>query len=177
MASTKDNPGAYDALEKAAPNEPIFVLLARDHAAPFAITEWARVRRNRAIHDHPDNPSEQDTELLRAEFMQCGEAEAVAMEMTDWRAGHGEAPPVRATYNALERSAAELAEADARRQREAAQRHLREAAFHLGEAVEWLRPHGFGVGADALESFMVTVNRLADAAAEMRDDSQLPLDA
>lgn len=41
---TKLNPGAYDCFEKAAPDEPMFVLLARDASAPALVEMWARDR-------------------------------------------------------------------------------------------------------------------------------------
>jgi hypothetical protein len=42
--STKNNPGKYDCYAKAAPDEPMFVLLARDPVAPFLVSLWAKVR-------------------------------------------------------------------------------------------------------------------------------------
>jgi hypothetical protein len=39
---TKNNPGAYDCYENAEPDEPMFVLLARDELAPGSVREWAR---------------------------------------------------------------------------------------------------------------------------------------
>jgi len=37
---TKNNPGAYDCYEKAEPDEPMFVLLARDPVAPNCVRAW-----------------------------------------------------------------------------------------------------------------------------------------
>jgi hypothetical protein len=41
---TKNNPGAYDCLAKAEPDEPFFVLLARDKHAPALVWMWATLR-------------------------------------------------------------------------------------------------------------------------------------
>lgn len=38
---TKNNPGEYDCYENAEPDEPMFVLLARDESAPERVREWA----------------------------------------------------------------------------------------------------------------------------------------
>lgn len=42
---TKNNPGRFDCYAKADPNEPIFILLARDPLAPALVRLWAHVRR------------------------------------------------------------------------------------------------------------------------------------
>ena len=41
---TKNNPGEYDCYENAEPNEPMFVLLARDRQAPTLVRRWATIR-------------------------------------------------------------------------------------------------------------------------------------
>lgn len=41
---TKDNPGKFDCYHAAKPDEPMFVLLARDPLAPFLVSIWASVR-------------------------------------------------------------------------------------------------------------------------------------
>jgi hypothetical protein len=38
---TKRNPGQYDCYAKAEPDEPMFVLLARDPTAPQLVRDWA----------------------------------------------------------------------------------------------------------------------------------------
>ena len=38
---TKNNPGAFDCYENAEPDEPMFVLLARDRRAPGLVEQWA----------------------------------------------------------------------------------------------------------------------------------------
>lgn len=44
---TKKNPGKYDCLSKAEPDEPYFTLLGRDSSAPSLIIEWIRQRRHK----------------------------------------------------------------------------------------------------------------------------------
>lgn len=41
---TKLNPGKFDCYANAEPEEPIFILLARDDLAPFIVQVWAHVR-------------------------------------------------------------------------------------------------------------------------------------
>ena len=135
MTSSLADPGPYDAIEKARPDEPIFALLGRDFAAPAAITEWARIRRNRAIKLYEGSRKSRDKELLAAELKQCAEAEAVALTMEEWR--KEEAAPEgngRASYSELVKTAEELAEVEHRKRRAAAIQHLSEAAYHVNEA-------------------------------------------
>jgi hypothetical protein len=40
---TKNDPGDYDCYANAEPGEPMFVLLARDHRAPFLVEAWAAI--------------------------------------------------------------------------------------------------------------------------------------
>lgn len=42
---TKANPAPNDCYAKAAPDEPMFVLLARDPIAPILVTIWAYMRQ------------------------------------------------------------------------------------------------------------------------------------
>jgi hypothetical protein len=41
---SKNNPGKFDCLSKAEPDEPMFVLLGRDPVAPILINLWADIR-------------------------------------------------------------------------------------------------------------------------------------
>jgi len=41
---TKNNPGKFDCYEKAEPDEPMFVLLARDPLAGHLVSIWAKMR-------------------------------------------------------------------------------------------------------------------------------------
>lgn len=65
---TKAQPGQFDAFDKARDDEPIFTLLGRDECAPGAITEWARLRRMKALrHFEPGSPEHVE------ELHQCAE--------------------------------------------------------------------------------------------------------
>lgn len=68
LMGTKASPGAFDCYDKAEPDEPMFVLLARDPDAPLLVLLWARIRR-RAGED-PDK---------------VAEAEACADAMRTWK--------------------------------------------------------------------------------------------
>lgn len=45
---TKNNPGQHDCYDKADPDEPMFVLLARDPLAPILVELWASMREHLA---------------------------------------------------------------------------------------------------------------------------------
>ena len=75
---TKNKPGSYDCYERAEPDEPMFILLARDPQAPSRVYDWARTREE-AIQ-RGDAPSS-DIEKVR-------EARACAKAMFDWRKEH-----------------------------------------------------------------------------------------
>ena len=78
---TKDKPGDYDCYGKALPDEPMFVLLARDIDAPYAVREWARNFRDRQPDDQ-DFDQEIERQRKYDEALNC----AAAMER--WRAKH-----------------------------------------------------------------------------------------
>ena len=44
---TKNNPGKFDCYTNAEPDEPMFVLLARDVDAPHLVREWVERRKER----------------------------------------------------------------------------------------------------------------------------------
>lgn len=66
---TKNRPGTYDCYDNAEPDEPMFILLARDETAPGLVRDWADRRRAR----------DGDTDQAR-EAIACAEA------MEAWRA-------------------------------------------------------------------------------------------
>ncbi len=70
--STKENPGAFDCYTSAAPDEPLFVLLARDKHAPTLIWLWAVLR-----------------ELDGEDTAKVNEARDCAMAMVAWASAHG----------------------------------------------------------------------------------------
>jgi hypothetical protein len=65
---TKLNPGKFDCYENAEPDEPMFVLLARDPLAPILVKLWADLREHAA-----GNPSK------------VAEARTCAADMAKWR--------------------------------------------------------------------------------------------
>lgn len=69
---TKNNPGANDCYAKAAPDEPMFVLLARDPMAPGLVRRWAEYR------GVPGSPFDATPEQIQ-------EAHACADAMEKWR--------------------------------------------------------------------------------------------
>lgn len=71
---TKLNPGAYDCYANAAPDEPMFVLLARDKHAPTLVWLWASLREL----------DQEDPAKVR-EARDCVEA------MFAWQKAHGRA--------------------------------------------------------------------------------------
>lgn len=80
---TKNQPGKYDCYANAKPDEPMFILLARDPAAPRAVEKWADDRK-RMIH-HGTKP--------RSDIKMIREAEDCAQAMRDWRAANWPAAP------------------------------------------------------------------------------------
>jgi hypothetical protein len=73
---TKNNPAEFDCYKNAEPDEPMFILLARDRSAPDIVREWAKKRRNLIILG--EKPSE-DLKMVE-EAYQCAE------KMEQWRA-------------------------------------------------------------------------------------------
>lgn len=74
--ATKANPGKFDCYANAQPDEPMFVLLARDESAPILVEEWAKARL-RQITSGARVPAEAE---------QCLEAFEVAAAMRVWKA-------------------------------------------------------------------------------------------
>lgn len=70
---TKNNPGDYDCYENAEPDEPMFILLARDPLAPLLVKMWADMR-----------------ELTRPEtdLRKLDEAQVCAEQMERWKENH-----------------------------------------------------------------------------------------
>lgn len=78
---TKNKPGAFDCYANAEPDEPMFVLLGRDTAAPLAITMW------RAIKERLRARGESDISKEKLE-----EATTCALAMNDWAISKGKNP-------------------------------------------------------------------------------------
>lgn len=69
--ATKDKPGKFDCYEKAAPDEPMFVLLGRDRHAPTLVWLWATLRE-----------LDGEDPAVVAEARQC------CMDMMRWASDH-----------------------------------------------------------------------------------------
>jgi len=72
---TKNNPGSFDCYEAAEPDEPMFVLLARDPHAAQLVRMWIAMRRH-AIGEGEKPASHWD---------KIHEAENCAVAMDQWR--------------------------------------------------------------------------------------------
>lgn len=72
---TKNNPGAFDCYRNALPDEPFFVLLARDPQAPTLVRHWAQLR---SVQINQGRQPNTDSELVR-------EALELACSMEQWR--------------------------------------------------------------------------------------------
>lgn len=178
MASTPTSPGAYDALEKAKPGEGMFPLLARDPCAPAAITEWCRLRRNRALKLYGESANPRDKELLAAELRQCANAEKVAEEFADYAKGLQEVPGERASYQAVIKSAEEQAAAVRRDLRRRARDALNEAAYFVQDAREALAQLGeqAPIFDHRFEALLSIIQPMAAEAVEYRPTPTLQLE-
>lgn len=74
---TKNKPGAFDCYKAAGPDEPMFVLLARDPLAPDLVRQWADRRATARGNDEKV-----------AEARQCADA------MTAWQQGRTVSGPI-----------------------------------------------------------------------------------
>jgi len=74
---TKNNPGEYDCYENAEPDEPMFVLLARDPLAAQTVKYWADLRAIHMTHVHSIDPHE--------ELKKIDEARDCAADMEAWK--------------------------------------------------------------------------------------------
>jgi hypothetical protein len=68
---TKNNPGKYDCYTKAEPDEPMFVLLARDEHAPILVRMWVLLKESRGDGEVPPKIAEA---LRCADMMQVWKA-------------------------------------------------------------------------------------------------------
>ncbi len=72
---TKNNPGEFDCYFKAMPDEPMFILLARDNDAPLCVRTWAYYREmSIALGQRP-----------KSDLVMVAEARACADAMERWR--------------------------------------------------------------------------------------------
>lgn len=71
---TKNNPGKFDCYHNAEPDEPMFILLARDPMAPILVRLWADLRAQNA-----GNPSKVAEARACAESMEAYRHQSVAL--------------------------------------------------------------------------------------------------
>lgn len=67
---TKNSPGQFDCYAKAEPDEPMFILLARDPLAPILVQLWADLRGAASLED--------DSAMIE-------EAMELSEQMNEWR--------------------------------------------------------------------------------------------
>src|SRR5690242_3716275 len=82
MVSTKDSPGAFDGMERAAPGEPVFTLRAHDRLSTELVLEWCARKRELILADRAIGDGKRALELI-----QVRDAEEIAWAMADWRDG------------------------------------------------------------------------------------------
>jgi hypothetical protein len=93
--ATKQNPGPYDFYANALPDEPMFVLLARDPRAPALVEGWAEQRKTDI--ERGSRP--------KSDMAMVHEARACGADMRLWRAANDgrwrtETAPARPDVNA-----------------------------------------------------------------------------
>jgi hypothetical protein len=86
---TKNNPGEFDCYANAEPDEPMFVLLARDRTAPQAVEAWVAAREPDHMTEMDlDNPIGQHRATRVTDPAKLDEARACAAAMREWRRVH-----------------------------------------------------------------------------------------
>lgn len=84
---TKNEPGEYDCYDNAEPDEPMFILLARDPFAPWLVRLWCSLRLEAGHRSHEKH----------AEARWCADA------MEKWRKEHRDDNRAVRAYEALRR--------------------------------------------------------------------------
>lgn len=163
MVSTKENPGAFDGLERAAPDEPVFTLRAHDVLAAELVLEWV-ARKRKLIQSTRMSAAKREIELI-----QCRDAEEIAFAMQEYRAGIVEVPaeeektPKRISTNQM--SKRELAAKQRFDSIKEASQKLNNAVADINDAVPLLKPYGFVRHCGAL---MTLHDKLKARAADIR---------
>lgn len=80
---SKLQPGDFDCYGAALPDEPMFVLLARDRSAPAMLRSWSDTRRKQVLAKHDAGDITADE--MEGDLRKCSEADACADGMTVWR--------------------------------------------------------------------------------------------
>lgn len=81
--STKEHPGPFDGMAKAAPDEPVFTLRAHDPLAAILVRQWVELRRQDIRTRFADGAITEKKRDL--EMIQCREAEELSWTMEDYR--------------------------------------------------------------------------------------------
>jgi len=103
LISTRDRPGAYDAIETAKPGEPLFPIQGGDPFGPATVLYWASLARKAGLE-------EADEKAADALLRKASGAEHVAWAMQAYQRGEAAVQPAkRASYQ--EDAAREAAEA------------------------------------------------------------------
>ena len=89
---TKNNPGTFDCYQNAAPDEPMFVLLARDPLAAHLVSIWSKLRYGDVeaasavfadlLRKHADRYIADPDTAKASEAMDC------SLAMFEWRKTH-----------------------------------------------------------------------------------------
>lgn len=161
MISTAENPSPFDPLADMPPDEGRFVLRERDPAAPGAITEWARIRRNLAFKKYGHRKSNKAADALKVEMLQAKEADEIALEWAS-REAPERIEGKNTSYQEVVKTADQLAELDAMKVRETALHHLREGAAHISDAREILSDDDFVMLDAAIIAIRGVVERVRD---------------
>ena len=87
--STKNNPGDYDCYAKLDPDEPYFVLRAKDPSAPYLIRIWEKLRRGDWIGAMYSLVTAMNDKFIRERvsiegYDKLTEATKVSHRMKDW---------------------------------------------------------------------------------------------
>lgn len=145
--STKTEPGPFDGMARAEPDEPVFTLRAHDPLAPGLVHEWVRLRREEIGRAHA--AGEINDVKRELELIQCREAEEIAWSMKDWRTGmapivveeKAEKPAAYSGHASSEEELAAKARYDAIK---AAGSLIHNAIAGITDAAtDYLAPHGF----------------------------------
>lgn len=95
---TKDNPGQFDCYQAAAPDEPMFVLLARDKLAPGLVEIWALLRTGATaaaqgvMNDLVHETMMTSGSALTVNTPKTLEARRCALAMVEWQLAHPPKP-------------------------------------------------------------------------------------
>lgn len=89
---TKLHPGEFDCFRAALPDEPMFILLARDESAPDKLRSWADQVRKRLVAEKVERPQVDDDPRWVARYEEdmrkARDADFIAHDMEVWRANN-----------------------------------------------------------------------------------------